>query len=56
MDWETWSWCCMMFQESVAIVFLDLVLVFFSDEACFTLKAILITETVIGILKSLCSS
>lgn len=29
----------MLFQESVANVFLDLVLVFFSDEAWFTLNA-----------------
>jgi hypothetical protein len=29
----------MLFQESVANVFLELVLVFFSDEACFTLNA-----------------
>jgi hypothetical protein len=29
----------MLFQESVASVFLDLVRVFFSDEACFTLNA-----------------
>ena len=41
----------MLFQESVAIVFLDLVLVFFSNETCFTLNAVLIIETVIGILK-----
>ena len=29
----------MLFQECVAIVFLDLLLVFFSDKACFTLNA-----------------
>jgi hypothetical protein len=29
----------MLFQESVANVFLDVVLVFSSDEACITLKA-----------------
>lgn len=29
----------MLFQESVASVFLDLMLVFSSDEACFTLNA-----------------
>ena len=39
IDWEIQSWYCRLFQESVAIVFLNPVLVFFSDKACFTLNA-----------------
>jgi hypothetical protein len=38
IDWETSCWCCMLFQESLPNVLLDLVLAFSSDEACLKLN------------------